>query len=103
MKMNPIKETKQNFKCQICSTYFNISSKTFLDHLKTHVTKQNAAKACKCDLCGENFISQEDLETHLKKNHISNRILKCKICEKSFPTNYRLNFHFRLVHQSDRM
>ncbi|KAK3911005.1 Zinc finger protein 26 [Frankliniella fusca] len=97
------------FTCKICSESFQ-SEVGLSVHMKTHSgsskirnfirekespSNSSASKAYSCSQCGQDFISIQILDSHLKSEHskVSESSLSCDVCQKSFLKLEDLKMH----------
>ncbi|XP_026177814.1 zinc finger protein 250-like isoform X2 [Mastacembelus armatus] len=114
-------EERSKTPCKVCGVWYRILG-SLIKHAWSHVDEPQ----CVCGICGEQFQSVEELQTHLRNyqkthdcsfcgkafftvtglnNHITlhtgNRPFKCEECNKTFAHMSSLRIH-RWVHVADK-
>ncbi|XP_052265776.1 uncharacterized protein LOC127868179 isoform X2 [Dreissena polymorpha] len=95
------------FKCWYCSKmlYNNVRA---MQHIQGHITsskQQNIdlSDLTQCKHCFKQFDTPFEMQTHVEKVHLSNKVLMCRICEQDFTTSRLLANHMRLSHFPSEM
>ena len=52
----------------------------------------------KCELCGLNFHSEEELERHMREHERTKELFKCEKCKSTFKTKEELEKHINELH-----
>jgi uncharacterized C2H2 Zn-finger protein len=52
----------------------------------------------KCKECGQSFLSEEELEAHMKQHERASDLFQCDKCKASFGSREELETHIREVH-----
>ncbi|XP_033746013.1 uncharacterized protein LOC117331418 [Pecten maximus] len=101
-----VKKKEKNFSCEICDKTFLLKRGLVLHrkvHEKTYIKRQKKAPnnkqllLQKCQLCGDEFQSQNVLKKHTNSFHVGH---SCDICGQSIPGKLMLNFH-KLAHEHE--
>ncbi|XP_055731969.1 uncharacterized protein LOC129819604 [Salvelinus fontinalis] len=82
-----------SFSCTQCNLEFRFFG-SYREHLQEHASQRPYV----CPLCPKTYVTEEDLNTHLCKNHPPCESLKCDTCEKGFASFRNLERH-RLLHR----
>ncbi|UCH57645.1 MAG: C2H2-type zinc finger protein [Candidatus Bathyarchaeota archaeon] len=52
----------------------------------------------KCEVCGLSFLSNKELEEHLREHERASELFKCESCKLNFKTREELEKHILEVH-----
>ncbi len=88
---------KDYYECDMCGEQFK-KQQPFADHYRFHMQE----KKFPCDLCdyaGKNLLL---LSQHKDRVHNKNFSHVCELCGKSFMTNFEMQTHVKRVHFSDK-
>ncbi|XP_045183283.2 uncharacterized protein LOC123541760 isoform X2 [Mercenaria mercenaria] len=95
------------FKCWYCSKmlYNNVRA---MQHIQGHIdaSKQqniDLSDLTQCKHCYKQFDTPFEMQTHVEKVHLSNKVLMCRICEKDFSTPRELTVHMKGNHHACEM
>ena len=86
-----IHKNQKNYTCSICGNGYHCLSSLWLHNRTKHLGR----KKHKCNMCGECFTFQRQLESHMFK-HTGKKDFLCNICSKSFIRKESLKMHTRL-------
>ena len=80
--------TVRNHECDICHKRFKhkhylVSHKLIHDGIKPHI----------CSFCGMGFAQAQNMQKHIRQNHIKEKEHVCKYCGKGFVQPYYLRRH----------
>ncbi|XP_014032537.1 uncharacterized protein si:ch73-347e22.4 [Salmo salar] len=87
------REKRCSFSCTQCNLEFRFFG-SYREHMQEHAAQRPYA----CQLCPKTYVIEEDLNTHLCKNHQPCASLKCDTCGKGFTSFRNLERH-RLLHR----
>ena len=62
-------------------------------HLRIHEEKQYI-----CNTCGSRFVTNGDLQSHIRDVHLNIRPFQCPHCDTAWPTKYRMEKHIKRIH-----
>ena len=55
-------------------------------------------KKNKCEFCGLNFYTEEELERHVQEHERAKELFKCDECQSTFKTKEQLEKHIMELH-----
>lgn len=87
---------KYRYQCSVCSRWFEKRYQLNVHH-KTH----NGVKSFKCSFCERCYISQTNLDRHVRVIHKKERQHTCSTCQKTFAQLASLHLH-QSVHEAER-
>ena len=67
---------------------------------QSHTITITGEKSFKCDLCGKEFTTSQQLTQH-KRSHSGEKPFKCELCDKGFTQSCNLTTHKR-IHTGER-
>lgn len=85
--------------CDHCD-YCTVKKSLLISHLFKYHAKEMGEELC--NYCGETFHLYEALSAHIRKIHLSSKIVKCWICKLEFEKDSILVNHIRLNHPNER-
>lgn len=88
------KKHRSRVKCSHCNAV------VFAHYLKKHMQKHLTVRPYKCNICGNSFTSQSQLNAH-EFRHTNERPLECTMCDKKFKLACDLRIHMA-VHNNVR-
>ena len=68
-------------------------------YLKKHMEDYHGEKKHQCSDCGEIFLTDTKLKTHIGLSHDTSKLFECSICKAKVATKKYLNEHISWVHE----
>ncbi|XP_065076434.1 zinc finger protein 726-like [Ochlerotatus camptorhynchus] len=88
------RQTQQKSKCPDCGQIF-----MSLYQMRLHAVRHRSNLLISCPTCGIQFISQNELTSHLKNKGCRLKPFgKCKYCDRTFSRRGRYIFHLKKLH-----
>ena len=106
--ISSVHEGQKEFKCDMCEKcfatnhYLKEHQKLCVYHeVKITLSSDSSKSQFLCSICSKIFARAEKLRTHIKENHVTNKMAACDVCCKEFRSKSRLNHHRRTVHDRE--
>ena len=89
------KHSKKILPCKICGKMFQ--DKT---HLKKHLVSHSSLLPFQCCYCNLSYKRKKALSEHINNVHFDGKkLIKCEYCDAEFLTNSNLNRHIKSNHE----
>ncbi|XP_055595985.1 zinc finger protein OZF-like [Uranotaenia lowii] len=85
---------KMPHKCTICGKGFALANR-----LQEHMNRHNGIKNFKCPHCGQQKVTRNELNGHIRMVHKRLYRTQCDLCSNMFSSIDGLRIHVRTVHQ----